>query len=1206
MGASDTAKGLFETQAAHPVLKPPTHYELRDQLEQAVVDDLLGPAGGPSEEITEKPTDRYLVGMLAPRRRCTTAIEEEKSPATVEQFDELAVAGDPLPEEGPREPGAPQALPGVRPVDTLFPSSFGLSFCIPAGITALKVTARWGRYDRLPSETLKKSNGDPQLVWKRFQVEAATASFVIREGSLEPWVVAPDQPEVRVQGHARRNKDHWIVSLFLVNGQTEPERLRARAWIFQPQLIVESADGGPIFLRKTGLAQRAPLLYAEERAMNMLYRQTLEFAVGHGVAVHAEVPPGDFTRAVRISTVLTPRYDVPQQTPPKPEEVPGLASVVLDMKQLAETPNNQLKARLIPLVEAYAAWIKEQEEKIADLSEGLAEYEDAAKAAVERCNEALRRIQEGIDLLEQDVNAAEAFRFANRAMWLQRIHTLLTEARRREKPADFGTLDSPENRSWYPFQLAFILLNLPSVTNLHHPDRSDQTKAIADLLWYPTGGGKTEAYLGLTAYTLALRRLQGVVAGRIGEHGIAVLMRYTLRLLTIQQFQRATTLICACESIRRDALAKGDAHWGRTPFRIGLWVGYRTTPNTTEQSAESVKQAHGHFPGYGGLGSPAQLRYCPWCGLPIDPGTNIRVETHGQGRGRTFIYCGDPLGNCMFSARQSPDEGLPVLVVDEEIYRLAPGLMISTVDKFAQMPWKGETQMLFGQVNSICPRHGFRSPEVEDSDSHQKRGNLPAVKSIEHPPLRPPDLIIQDELHLISGPLGTLVGLYETVVDELCSWEVEGKRVRPKVVASTATVRRAQHQAVQLFLRSLQVFPPHGVSLENNFFSIQRPPGPECAGRRYIGVCAMGRRLKAALIRVYVAFLAAAQQLYDKNGTAADPWMTLVGYFNSLQELGGMRRLVDDDVRSRLQDMDQWGLAKRKTPKLVELTSRIASTDIPEILDVLEVEFDPVAEEKRKAQRKAGEKVETPAPVDVLLATNMLSVGVDVKRLGLMAVAGQPKATAEYIQATSRIGRSRPGLVCTVLNWARPRDLSHYERFEHYHATFYKHVEALSVTPFAPRARDRGLAALLVSLIRLAGEEFNANAQAVQVNRDHDFVKKAVDAIVARAEQVTASKEVGDEVRRELDRRLDYWLAEARRQTGGRTLGYRERRDGLTKGLLKPATLGAWDQFSCLNSLRDVEPSVGLILDDRGLDDEGPQTATRQADAQQTPGASTP
>ena len=348
------------------------------------------------------------------------------------------------------------------------------------------------------------------------------------------------------------------------------------------------------------------------------------------------------------------------------------------------------------------------------------------------------------------------------------------------------------------------------------------------------------------------------------------------------------------------------------------------------------------------------------------------------------------------------------------------------------------------------------------------------------------------------------------------------------------------------------------------------------------------------MIRVYLAYLAAGQVLYEKHGLRADPWMTLVGYFNAMRELGGMRRLVDDDIRTRLGKMDQRGLAKRPPPRVEELTSRKGSSDIPRVLDLLEEPFDPVNEKQRKQMVKQGRMQNIPRrPLDVLLATNMISVGVDVKRLGLMVVAGQPKTTAEYIQATSRVGRSKPGVVCTVFNWARPRDLSHYEQFEHYHSTFYKHVEALSVTPFASRAIDRGLTALRVSLVRLTGTEFNHNKKASRVDRNHPYFKDAIAAIAARAGAVTCKTAVEEAVKQALAERLDEWLAEAQNTRGGRELAYRDERDDVTVPLLRPAGLRAWDHFTCLNSLRDVEPTVGLILTEGvGLDEDAAPTTT--------------
>ncbi|MEQ9485699.1 DISARM system helicase DrmA [Coleofasciculus sp. F4-SAH-05] len=1161
---------------------------IRAEFETAILNDLLGPVNGETEEIEESSvSDRYLIGLLAPLHRNKTP--EEKP----EQQDELTVA-----DKGNTEEGTTEAT--IPPSETMFPSSFGMTFCVSGAAEQLQITAKWGTYKKEKSQLSFKEDGTPKQIWKRYPMQGVRIQNLIDGGEFD-WTVLPDKYEVFVRGKTRRQDNgDWIVTLFLVNGQHEPKPYRDSAWLFQPQLTVRSADNHhpDIFIRKPlprSGQNLDPIIHAENQAMAMLYRRQVEFAVGHGVSVHAETAPNTTERAVCLSTCVAPIYEVAKTTPPTAEEIPELAGLVLDMKDLSETNGETLAAKLTPLITAYQTWIETQEKRLSDPAAGLADYRDAAQRAIANCQCTLERICQGLTMLQSNKLATTAFQFMNRAMWQQRIQSIYAEKKRRDTVAglakntrekqktsqqnqpSLADIDQPKNRSWYPFQLAFILLNLPSLTDLHHPDRSHPTDAITDLLWFPTGGGKTEAYLGLTAYTIGLRRLQGQIGGRDGEHGVAVLMRYTLRLLTLQQFQRATALICACEAIRRN----DEQTWGTEPIRIGLWVGQNSTPNYTSQSEEFTKQSRGQYQNHSG-GSPHQLTNCPWCGSKIEPGKHIHVEPVEKGRGRTLIRCGDPLGRCPFSK----GEGLPVLVVDEEIYRRLPALLIATVDKFAQMPWKGEVQMLFGQVNGYCQRHGFRSPDVDDKNRHNRTGNLPAAKTLPHPLLRPPDLIIQDELHLISGPLGTLVGLYETAIDQLSSWNVDGKRVRPKVVASTATIRQAQAQVHNLFLRKLHVFPPPGLDVEDNFFSKQRQPSPKTPGRRYLGICAPGRRLKAAIIRVYVASLAASQALYENYGEHADPWMTLVGYFNSLRELGGTRRLVEDDITSRLAKMDRRGLAKRLNITIDELTSRKDSTDIPVILDRLETPFNPQQQAETKARRKAGQKVEKLDPLDVILATNMISVGVDVKRLGVMVACGQPKNTAEYIQATSRVGRTHPGLVITVYNWARPRDLSHYERFAHYHATFYQNVEALSVTPFASGALYRGLTALFVSLVRQSGQDFNKNDSAGRIERDHPYIQAAIDAIVQRASLIEDVK-IGEYVRQELETRLDKWKHKAENLLGGGILKYQaDKRDGTTIELLDAAGSKEWQDFTCLNSLRNVEPTVGLILTDQPPDED--------------------
>ncbi len=1158
---------------ASSVLPPTTPHAIRHELTEMVVNDLLGPAGGPTEELDQREdrvTGRYLVGMLAPK---STPVEAAAQDALgTDQADD--------PEVGPSEAA-------TTSTDTFFPNSIGMSFLVDSKASAILIKTEWGRYRREKSATqINKKTGAEALVWKRDPLSGDLLTVSLTSGAFGPLLPRPDtDSSVVVQGKIRQTPRGWVVTVFLVNTRPEQERRKDEAWVYQPQMWVLDAavPPRPVFVQhrdwQHDLSKMDPISREEAETLEMLYRHRLEFAIGHGVSVHATLPEPDATRAQMVETQFVPRAEVEQQTPPSPADDSNLTGVVLDMKELAQMPKPELLTSLRQLQSAYASWIQRESVKLTNPAERLADHQGATLRAIERCQRANTRIAEGVDLIENDARAEEAFRFANHAMWQQRVRsTYARKVRKKElapgSPVD--PLDVPENRTWRLFQLAFVVLNLPSLTLLDHPDRSHEIEAVADLLWFATGGGKTEAYLGLAAYILALRRRQGDIEGRPGDHGIAVLMRYTLRLLTLQQFQRAATLICACEVIRNADTAK----WGTTPFRLGLWVGSKATPNTLKQAAESLRQGNtGGRPTFGG--TPHQIVSCPWCGREIHS-HHVKVYEPPNSIGRCVTYCGDATGSCEFSEAKASMEGLPVMVVDEDIYRRPPSLLIATVDKFAQMPWKGETQNLFGQLNGLCLRHGFLSPEieVEDSGNHPTRNGLPRVQRQPHGPLRPPDLIIQDELHLISGPLGSMVALYETAVDEMCSWTVNGKRVRPKVIASTATIRRAPDQVRKLFLRKLDVFPPQGTSIKDSFFALQRPAGTQYPGRRYLGICAFGRRYPVAMIRVYVALMASAQRLFEKYDNLADPWMTLTGYFNSIRELAGTRRLVEDDIRTRLRDADQRGLAKRQIRfgAVEELTSRKTGTDIPGILERLDLVFDKALDAQREADRRAGGQPAT-RPYDAILATNMISVGVDIDRLGLMIVAGQPKNTSEYIQATSRVGRSAagPGLVITLFNWARPRDLSHYEAFEHYHETFYKHVEALSVTPFSARALDRGLSGVFVALMRLREARLNANTKAGELQDTDPLMPQVLDRIIARAEQALGDPAAGVLVRRMLMDRRDRWLARVRNQTDHR-LGYRDD-IGAIVGLLEQPGPIEWGLFTCLNSLRDVEGTADLVLD---------------------------
>jgi hypothetical protein len=1168
------------TDAPLAVLAAPPPSQIRTELERLLLGNILGPEGGEEEELdiraVRSVSDYYLVGMLAPTHRL---IE-------MDDKDDLAVDGAGGSDGQSPDISAPTAT-------SLLPSSVGMTFGVAGNVSALALDAYWGRYEKVTLE-IDDEEGKARRVWRRYPM-GGSVSLSLAEGDFQGLVPDPTQPEVIIRGRIRRNGGDWMVTTFLVNTQEEEGRRRDEAWLFQGQLGAGATDGSSAVFRRPSPNRDLATERNEAEALAMVYRDHVEFVVGHGTGVHAVRSTGDPTQAVRVETRAVPSYEVPRTDPPSPPDFPGipqLADVELDMARLAVLERDTLVERLRPLVEAYRMWIEQEQARVTDPIARLGGFEQTATEALGRCAHIAERIEAGIDLLATEPLATEAFRFANRAMWHQRVHTLAAEGRRKDPNLSLAeavtAVDLPANHSWRLFQLAFVLLNLPSLFDPKHEERKPAREGLVDLLWFPTGGGKTEAYLGLSAFTMAIRRLQGVVGGYDGGDGVAVFMRYTLRLLTVQQFQRAAALMCACEQIRRDDIAVGDRRWGEVPFRLGLWVGFTVTPSNENQAQRAIEEERGG--GWGsGNASAVQVTSCPWCGSEITAKRDADPDTV---RRRTLVYCSDPLGRCPFTRRNAPGEGLPLITVDTEIYRLVPAMVIATADKFAQVPWRGPTRALFGRVTRRCERHGYRHPdldsEMKETDSHPKRGAAAAAKTIDVRPLRPPDLIIQDELHLIAGPLGSLMGLYETAVDHLCTWKLDGRPVRPKVVASTATVRRAEEQAFQVFWRRLEVFPPPGLDASDSFFALQRDTSLD-AGRRYLGVCAPGRRMKVVEIRLYVALMGAAQKLFEIYGVAVDPWMTLVGYFSALRELAGMSRLVRDDVSTRLSTkaIRNRGLGWRFIRDYRELTSRIDSSEIPEILDRLNITFpkdhaDPDREKNRKERGDQSKR-----PIDVLLATNMISVGVDVPRLGLMVVGGQPKSTAEYIQATSRVGRSidGPGLVVTALNWARPRDLSHFETFEYFHATFYRHVEALSVTPFAPRSLDRGLSAVLASLVRQQNDAANANA-APQMLDPQDAVEPFIDLIRARAEDLTSDAGVGLAIAQDIKIRADAWLHQ--KGQGGEVLGYRQKQDGKTVGLLHQPSEGTWGLWTCPTSLREVEPGVNLLLTDFVVDDGVP------------------
>ncbi|WP_144118320.1 DISARM system helicase DrmA [Catellatospora sichuanensis] len=1193
--------------AASPLDQPqdfaPTgSFQVRDELEALVRQDLLGPwESNEWEEFRPGamgPRERYLVGMIGPKQRPAAA----KQPDDVQDLD-TTVQGDATDADLP-EIITPQNL------GRMWASSMGMSFAVPVDVDVLSVKALWGRYDKRESGD---DDGKKRSVWVREPVAYAREVRLDGEPSDRIPLTAdhPDQPGVLLGIEVRPRDGRRVVQLTLINTQIEPQANADTAWLFQSSLRVTALDGDtPVFLPIDDPQDEVQGVSddQEETHLRLLYRAQRRYASGHNVAVHPTVLR-DERCATALETTWLPAYDVAATV----ADAKRLAGVDLSMDALAAASVGQLREKLMPLAERYVTWLDEQAAQIPELPVHL---RASAESAVFTARAAAERIHAGIELLTDaavpgHAQALAAFRFANEAMALQRRHTEV--ARLREEPG----LSYPEARqqvaakgpsaaSWRPFQLAFVLLNLPSLTDPTHAERAADHTATVDLLFFPTGGGKTEAYLGLTAFTFAIRRLQGTIGSgeraRSGAAGVAVLMRYTLRLLTAQQFQRASALVCAAEVLRR----RDESTWGAEPFRIGLWVGGSVSPNWYDEAAEQIAEAR--EAGDGKYTNVLQTLNCPWCGTKLRAQHNLQPKDDLR---RILLWCSNAEGAdaCPFSRTQC-DEGLPILTVDEEIYRYAPSLVIATVDKLAQLPWRGYAGILFGRARRRCPRHGYRHDDLDSrvkcADRHNAKGSLPAALTEPVMRLRPPDLIIQDEMHLISGALGTTVGLFEAAVDELCTWQTPGgAETGPKIVASTATTKRAREQVLGVFGRELAVFPPPVIDIADTFFSRQVPVTLENPGRRYLGICAHGVRLKSAEIRLAEILLLAGQTLFDRYGAPADPYMTTVGYFSATRELAGMRRYLDDQVTARVRSHGRRkGLSDRlvtatRMLAIQELTSRISSGDISEVLKRLEIGFDPeldtsarrsaINDEIRRAltektpfhplaDRYSTRLKEDREAVDMVLATSMLQVGVDVSRFGLMVVTGQPKNTAEYIQASSRVGRDarRPGLVVTLYNWTRPRDLAHYEDFEYYHATFYRQVEALSVTPYTRRSLDRTTMATFVAAVRNIEEAHSRNTDAHDVPLDGAGVKRVIRRLLARAEAIS-----GDRGRGYLEERLnavvDRWKLS---RTGSTRLGYKQ---GSSKqqqlvGLLEQAGGGKWTDQTVGQSMRETENEINLLL----------------------------
>ena len=1044
--------------------------ESRDHIVRSLREDLLGPLSsgkeldctkdivfekledsyGPwiqkdsGEEILQagRPTRRYGCGILFPTE-ILSSIESDITDSDDTQLDPPELTSN-IDDEGANEEMGWEEHENVLKktanrdssghedetedfdivgINEFHQSSMGISFLarIPED-TELFVEAKGGRYRR---QTVTV-NGQPREWWLRTPVEVKarfTAQELLPNGlrAIRPPEYETQNCEdlnivIEVYSRSYNSSDPQMrmLTVCLVNrtpstGQVDEQSL-FQSWFrvgFEPEGIPK-IQPYPSLIKNIG---------DEEESLSLLYRSYETFGVGHGCAADW-TQPTDSTGVNSLTAEAIPECEVPSITPNVLRE--DMTNVEVSMKALGGLlPDDDGLSSLKEVISLYRSWINSQKQRV-DIPAGLS---NAAKRHLINCTLALTRMEEGLALLETDPLVLQAFQLANHAVLLQQLCSV-GETRRfkydkQNKKYTFSTPYSepnitkipPGKGSWRPFQIAFLLISLSSTANPSADDRE-----TVDLLWFPTGGGKTEAYLGLTAFSIFLRRLKNPE-----DSGTQVLMRYTLRLLTSQQFQRASSLICAMEIIRQ----KGSFALGTTPFSIGLWLGGRTTPNTNNDAKTAFNSLK--------MGRNAETSFaileCPWCRAQIGPHTegprnSSKVAGYKREGDKVLLACSD--NSCCFFS------GLPLYVVDENIYEVRPDLVIGTVDKFARLSWSSEPRRLFGLNKGGAQEHS------------------------------PPGLIIQDELHLISGPLGSMVGLYEGLIEYLCTDQRGDSAIKPKIISSTATIRRSEQQILSLYGRETSaLFPPPGIDAGDSFFSsfAKNKKGELAPGKKFVGVYTPNLpSLQTAQIRTFSSLLQSPAELEEVD---QDPWWTLMAFFNSLRELGNTLSLLQTHVPNYLRTIRiRSGIDRSKARWLnsyIELTGRLRDEEITPALSKLSIRH------PAKNQRA----------LDACLASNIIEVGIDVPRLALMVVVGQPKTTSQYIQVTGRVGRQWeevPGLIVTLYGVGRPRDRSHFEKFRSYHERLYANVEPTSVTPFATPVLERALHACLIGFTRQFGD----------------------------------------------------------------------------------------------------------------------------------------
>lgn len=858
----------------------------------------------------------------------------------------------------------------------------------------------------------------------------------------------------------------------------------------------------------------------EDTTTQFIYRQYEDYGIGHGCSVK-------WTETTKmIETEYIPYCDIPD-VDPIPRNKCKDSKIIVEGVEFKDAPfikENQYQEfkwlsifsdtkdediinGLTEFINSYGLWIRKKR----DVYNGQDNQNKAlAGQELDKCEKDYLRMKENIDkFLSGNLNKKNlvSFRIMNAVMFMQLWHSVKGKNNDVKNLIDNVSfkgfsynfykdhasekIKGKEPASWRAFQLAFILLNLDGIFQDERDSSWEKRNEWVDLVWFPTGGGKTEAYLGLIALTIINRRRLHKERGG----GTAAIMRYTLRLLTMQQFQRATLMIMALELIRR----WGTYELGNEPIYIGFWVGNDSIPNkliytSSEKDKNSLQLELEKL--VEGKKNKIPFDECPWCKSKLRiPKTSIETDRMDVfNYNRIHLFCDD--NNCSFT-EPDPFESndlkgpIPANLCDESIYQHPPTLLFGTVDKFAQLAHK---------VN------GSDNGRNKDSRRIFGRGNWENGKPKDG--YLPPDLIIQDELHLLLGPLGSAVGLFESAVDQLC---MRSDGTRPKIISSTATTRNTNLQIAALFDRKVNLFPKPGVECDDSFFAFYKRKYANdnksnfeyLSKRRYLGIMPTGRtqiwmQMRLAAILMSHRSIFELRQLdkkspidydnYNSFEKAINYYHTILSYFNSLKEVGKTQSQIQSYILKEVRRVFNRVVRPQKLMhsfytygpiREAELTGRLSGEEVKNELKEVESEWQA---DKRLANYDDDKKIiKGNVPPEFVIATNMISVGIDVSRFNVIIMNSMPRNTAEYIQASSRVARDSYGLVITVHHPFRARDVSHYERFIEFHEKMYSYVEPISITPFTQKAVDRYMGLYLATVIRHLDHRFVERNSAEQI-----------------------------------------------------------------------------------------------------------------------------